>query len=248
MRRHFILPALLLFAACSSDDNNPVTPDAPTGPKACTVTLSHGADDQTAVQNALIGAHTGDLICFSAGTFSFTDELSLSVAGVTLRGATRDTTIFDFSGQATGGNALKVTAGDFIVEKLTIKDPKGDGIRTEGVTNVTFRDVKVYWTASRSPSNGAYGVYPVLTTNVLIENIEISGASDAAIYVGQSQNIMVRNSLAHDSVAGIESRTLPTPRSPVTPRATTPGASWCSTSPASQPRRARTPRSTATPS
>jgi parallel beta-helix repeat protein len=211
MRGRFILPALLLIGACSSDNNNTVTPDAavsftPDAPlaKVCTVTLTHGASDQTTVQSALLGAHTGDLICFAAGTFTFTDELSLTIPGVTLRGATRDTTIFDFSTQATGGNALKVTAGDFIVEKLTIKDPTGDGIRAESVTNVTFRDVKVYWTASRSPANGAYGFYPVLTTNVLIENVEVSGASDAAIYVGQSQNIMVRNSLAHDSVAGIE--------------------------------------------
>jgi parallel beta-helix repeat protein len=206
MRRHFNWPALLLIGACSNDDD--IIPDArqpdAVPPKPCSVTLSPSASDQTSVQSALIGARTGDLICFGAGTFTFTDELSLSVEGVTLRGATRDATIFDFSTQATGGNAVKVTAGDFIVEQLTIRDPKGDGIRVEGVTNVTFRDVKVFWTVSRSPTNGAYGVYPVLCTNVLVENVEVSGAVDAAIYVGQSRNIVVRSSSAHDSVAGIE--------------------------------------------
>jgi parallel beta-helix repeat protein len=209
MRRDFVLPALLLAAAaggCSSSNDTPgadaAPPDAPAG-KACTTTLSHGADDQTAFQTALIGAHSGDLICIAAGTFTFTDELSLSVSGVTLRGAST-TTILDFSTQANGGNALKVTGGDFIVEHLTVKDPKGDGIRTEGVTNVAFRDIRVYWSAGPQAGNGAYGVYPVSTTNVLIDGIEVSGAADAAIYVGQSHNILVKNSTAFDSVAGIE--------------------------------------------
>jgi parallel beta-helix repeat protein len=52
--------------------------------------------------------------------------------------------------------------------------------------------------------NGAYGVYPVMATNVHIDGVEVSGAADAAIYVGQSSNILVENSLAFDSVAGIE--------------------------------------------
>src|SRR5262249_47804983 len=127
MRRDFLLPALLVSAlgGCSSSSSTPAVdaapPDAPR--KACTTTLNHGSDDQTAVQAALIGAHSGDLICFAAGTFKFTDELSLSVSGVTLRGMGKATTILDFSTQATGGNALKVTGGNFIVEHLTVKDP-----------------------------------------------------------------------------------------------------------------------------
>src|SRR5215510_13393623 len=165
MRRDFLLPALLVSAlgGCSSSSSTPAVdaapPDAPR--KACTTTLNHGSDDQTAVQAALIGAHSGDLICFAAGTFKFTDELSLSVSGVTLRGMGKATTILDFSTQATGGN--------FIVEHLTVKDPKGDGIRTEGVTNVTFRDVRVYWSGGPNAGNGAYGVYPVMTTNVHVD-------------------------------------------------------------------------------
>ena len=39
---------------------------------------------------------------------------------------------------------------------------------------------------------------------MLIDNVHVSGASDAGIYVGQSKNIIVRNSLATRNVAGIE--------------------------------------------
>jgi len=47
-------------------------------------------------------------------------------------------------------------------------------------------------------------LYPVESTNVLIDGCVAIGASDAGIYVGQSQNIIVRNSRAEFNVAGIE--------------------------------------------
>jgi parallel beta-helix repeat protein len=52
--------------------------------------------------------------------------------------------------------------------------------------------------------NGAYGLYPVECENVLVEESEVVGASDAGIYVGQSEHIVVRNNIAHGNVAGIE--------------------------------------------
>jgi parallel beta-helix repeat protein len=39
---------------------------------------------------------------------------------------------------------------------------------------------------------------------VLVDGVTVSGASDAGIYVGQSNNIIVRNSRAEYNVAGIE--------------------------------------------
>jgi parallel beta-helix repeat protein len=39
---------------------------------------------------------------------------------------------------------------------------------------------------------------------VLIDGVVVKGASDAGIYVGQSERIIVRNSIASHNVAGIE--------------------------------------------
>ena len=52
--------------------------------------------------------------------------------------------------------------------------------------------------------NGAYGIYPVQCTNVLVEGSQVRGSSDAGIYVGQSKNIIVRNNKVWENVAGIE--------------------------------------------
>jgi parallel beta-helix repeat protein len=69
---------------------------------------------------------------------------------------------------------------------------------------VTFRDVTVRWSAGSVTANGAYGLYPVSSSDVLIEDCDVSGASDAGIYVGQSTDVIVRNNRAHGNVAGIE--------------------------------------------
>jgi parallel beta-helix repeat protein len=51
---------------------------------------------------------------------------------------------------------------------------------------------------------GLYGVYPVSCTGVTIEKCVASGIADAALYVGQSRDILVRDCEAHDNVTGIE--------------------------------------------
>src|SRR5262249_62067919 len=81
---------------------------------------------------------------------------------------------------------------------------RGSAVRVDNSTNVTFRNVKVEWTHGLSMSNGGYAVYPVGSTNVLVENCEVHGASDAGIYVGQSKNIMVRGNTVSMNVNGIE--------------------------------------------
>lgn len=52
--------------------------------------------------------------------------------------------------------------------------------------------------------NGRYGIYPVQASNILLDNVESLGTSDAGIYVGQSDDIIVRNSHALYNVAGFE--------------------------------------------
>jgi Right handed beta helix region len=44
----------------------------------------------------------------------------------------------------------------------------------------------------------------VQSTNVLLDGVVVKGASDAGIYVGQSQKIIVRNSRGEQNVAGLE--------------------------------------------
>ena len=55
-----------------------------------------------------------------------------------------------------------------------------------------------------SDKAGRYGVYPVSSENILVEHTESIGASDAGIYVGQTNNTIIRNSRAAFNVFGFE--------------------------------------------
>jgi len=155
-------------------------------------------------QTQLIQARPGDVIEVPAGTHEFTRSLSLTVSGVTIKGAGMNTSILSFKNQAQGAEGLLVSADDFIIQDLAIEDTVGDALKINESTNVTIRRVRTEWTRGANTENGAYGIYPVQTTNVLIEGSVAIGASDAGIYVGQSSQIIVRNSRAEFNVAGIE--------------------------------------------
>lgn len=175
--------------------------------QAATVELPmtrEGADAQEVLQLALIDATPGDTLVMPAGRFALTDGLSLDIDGVTLRGQGPDKTILSFRGQAAGGEGLLVTSDKIVLEGFAVEDVKGDAIKANGSDEITFRNIRVEWTDGPAATNGAYGLYPVSSTHVLIENCVAIGASDAGIYVGQSQHIIVRNSRAEMNVAGIE--------------------------------------------
>tara|TARA_R110000868_G_scaffold257504_2_gene514669 strand:- start:8083 stop:9321 length:1239 start_codon:yes stop_codon:yes gene_type:complete len=152
----------------------------------------------------LIDAQPGDVIEIPEGVFAFDRSLSLTVDGVTIRGQGPDRTILTFQDQVQGAEGLLVTASDFTIENLAIEDTVGDGLKVNEGENIIIRGVRVEWTAGPRTENGAYGIYPVQTTNVLIEDSIAIGASDAGIYVGQSRNVVLRRNRAERNVAGIE--------------------------------------------
>ena len=156
------------------------------------------------IQEALILAEPGDVVRLTAGTFYLRDSLSLDVNDVQVEGEGMNQTILDFSDQQSGAQGLSVTSDNVTLQDFSIQNAKGDAIKVKGVTNIKFLRVKTEWTNGPSSENGAYGLYPVESTNVLIDGCVAIGASDAGIYVGQSKNIIVRNSRAEYNVAGIE--------------------------------------------
>jgi parallel beta-helix repeat protein len=175
-----------------------------TGAQARTITVKPGADDQEKLQTALLDAKPGDVVQLASGTFKLTDGLSLDVDGVTVRGAGEDRTTLDFTGQMGGAEGFLITSNRNTVRDLTVLNSKGDGIKAKGSDQISFVSLTVAWSGPPKETNGSYGVYPVSSTNVLIDKVTVRGASDAGIYVGQSKNIVLKRSKAEFNVAGIE--------------------------------------------
>lgn len=171
---------------------------------AKTIDVAAGEGAQQRLQEALILAEPGDVVQIGAGRFMLTDGLSLDANGVTVRGAGMDATILDFTGQQGAGEGLLVTSDDVTLRDFAVENAKGDAIKSKGADRIVYYRVRAEWTGGPKETNGAYGIYPVESTGVLIDGVIAKGASDAGIYVGQSKAITVRYSRAEGNVAGIE--------------------------------------------
>lgn len=159
---------------------------------------------QEELQEALILAPKNAVIELGEGVFEFTRSLSIDVDGVTLRGQGADKTILSFKKQNAGSEGLLVTSSGVTLEHFAVEDTIGDCIKVKGAKGITFFDVRAEWTGGPKSTNGSYGLYPVQSENVLIDQCVAIGASDAGIYVGQSKNVILRRSIAKFNVAGIE--------------------------------------------
>jgi len=158
------------------------------------------------LQTQFILAEPGDTITIPEGVHQIRGTLSIEgKENLVIRGFDMDKSILSFSGQTDGAQGLSITnCKNIVLEKFTVQDSKGDAIKAQYVDGIVFRSVKTEWTGGPKETNGAYGLYPVQCTNVLIEHSVAIGASDAGIYVGQSNDIIVRHSTAYHNVAGIE--------------------------------------------
>ena len=171
---------------------------------ASTVYISPSEDPYTEIQEALILASPGDIIHLSAGLYELEDSLSIDINNLVLEGEGIDETVLSFKNQLSGAQGLSVTSDNVILRDFAVENAKGDAIKVKGVDGISFIRVRTEWTGGPSSENGAYGLYPVESKNVLIDSCVAIGASDAGIYVGQSENIIVKNSIAEFNVAGIE--------------------------------------------
>ncbi|MDX1497155.1 MAG: parallel beta-helix domain-containing protein, partial [Salinisphaeraceae bacterium] len=181
------------------------------------IMIQPGPDAQRQALEAFFAAREGTVIEFGEGQFDFTTGLLMSnTRGVTIRGAGMEKTILNFANSNNKEGIFATHVEGLTIEDLTVEDMPGDGVKVSDARHVNIRRVKVRWTnadpdhpnydASRESwaGNGAYAFYPVLTEDAIVEDCISIGSSDVGFYVGQSQDIIVRNNLAFHNVQGYE--------------------------------------------
>lgn len=162
-------------------------------------------DEVDKIIEAFIMAEDSSTIEIPAGFYEMNSQLILdNKTGVKIKGAGMDQTVISFRNLKSGGEGVKIVGNNISIEDLSIEDAPGDGIKAQHTDGLTFRRINVTWTNGDKSKNGTYAIYPVQCKNVLIDECIASHSKDAGIYVGQSENIVVKNSLAFGNVAGIE--------------------------------------------
>jgi parallel beta-helix repeat protein len=160
--------------------------------------------DTAALLDAVNSLGPDTTIVLGAGTYEMTNALTIRSPGAHIVGQGIDKTILSIGSAAAQSNGIDAISDGFLVQDLTVLDAKKDGIRVEDSTGVTFRRIRATWTNENLTTNGAYGIYPVHSQNVIVENSYAENASDAGLYVGQCQHVIVRNNTVRGNVAGLE--------------------------------------------
>jgi parallel beta-helix repeat protein len=180
--------------------------DAPPTPTDdCDTTLSAtGTNDAAAINAAVELASSGDVICLEPGTYDMEGSVFVSsLANLTIKGKgeTPDEVKLDYQGR--GDRGFDVTTDGFTIENMWIVNTAGNGVEVKAADSI-FRKLYVTWDAGSVEANGAYSVYPTKCENTLVEYVEVVGASDAGLYVGQCVGGTVRYNKVYGNVAGLE--------------------------------------------
>ncbi|MCH8533330.1 MAG: right-handed parallel beta-helix repeat-containing protein [Saccharospirillum sp.] len=177
-----------------TDDAILVAPDA-----------AEGDNITEALSEALFTIGDDALIVLPKGRFVVTETIAInSASGLTITGHGINETILDFS-TSVGDDAIRFTGGNGItIRDLGVYEAPKNAIKALNVNGIHMTYTATVWEGDLEADNGAYGLYPLQSQNVLLENNFAFGSADAGIYVGQSENIVVRNNVAKQNVAGIE--------------------------------------------
>ena len=148
------------------------------------------------IQAAVDRARPGDTVQIPYGVYY--ENVALDTNQITLHGIPNKNGEYPIlNGQNEMPNGIIASGNDFTVGYLHLRNYTDNGVLVEGVTNVHVHDLEI-------ENTGTYGVYPVQSTNVLVERVEGSGVHDAAIYASQCENVVVRDNQTFESVIGIK--------------------------------------------
>lgn len=151
--------------------------------------------DYPTLEAAIAAAARGDVILLAAGTYAGDVTVPESKAGITIRGVNRNTVVFD--GGGVRGNALEIEADEVTIENLSAHDYQENGVYWEGVVGFVGRYLTVW-------NVGLYGIYAIQSRGGIIEQSYVSGAADAAFYIGECHpcDTVIRGVTARLSAVG----------------------------------------------
>lgn len=176
--------------------------------------------DAATITEALVAVAEDGLVLLAPGTY--TESVTVSTPGVTLRGEDRTRVVID--GEGLRPNGVQVIADGVRVENLTVVNHTFNGVLVTGMHDETgaqahnlngyerldpeeFPPLQRFSVSHVTASNnGLYGIYAFNTQHGVIADSYTSGSADSGIYVGQcaSCDILVTGNVSENNAIGYE--------------------------------------------
>ncbi|HYI21292.1 MAG TPA: hypothetical protein VEX62_01530, partial [Candidatus Limnocylindrales bacterium] len=196
--RFSIYPTALIAVVAVSGVASAAPRTAPTSPNNGSDQASQTIrvpQDEPTLADAIETSTPGALILLDRGTYPGGDIVPEAKSGITIRGVDRNTVVFD--GEDARANALVIEADDVTVENMTAHNYVGNGFYWTGVEGYAGRYLTVW-------NVGLYGIYAISSRDGVFEHSYVSGAADAAFYIGECNpcDAVVANVTARLSAVG----------------------------------------------
>src|SRR5215472_7777444 len=153
----------------------------------------------TTIQSAVDAAQPGDIVQVPQGTYR--ENVVVTKDNITIEASPG--AVLDGMGLA-GNTGIKVAPPNssgringFVLSGMTIQNFSLSGVLLRSTDNFRI-------TGGTFVGNDEYGIFPIQSSEGLIDHNYVSGSDDTGIYVGQSHDILVKKNRAIDCTVGIE--------------------------------------------
>lgn len=163
---------------------------ASAGLQAKELTVKSGQSIQAVVEKA----EAGDLILVEPGVYH--ETVFIDKENITLRGISKDNEKPTIDGENKLNDGILASGHGVVIDGFRVIGYKGNAIMTQGANNFQIINNFV--------EGAFYGIFPQFGKNGLVKGNTLTGAEDAGIYVGMSDNVDVVENIAYGNVIGIE--------------------------------------------
>lgn len=172
--------------------------------KAQTLTLAPGPDLEQRLTSTLASAPEGATVTLPEGRFEFQHPIVIKKSRIQLRGQGRLRTVLVFQPAADRLPAIELNGSHLRLEGLSVLDAAGDGIFVHSGDSQVLRDLRISWQKGRNHNNGRYAIHLSQVRSALVEESEVSRASDTGVFIEQSRQVIIRRVHALENTVGIE--------------------------------------------
>ena len=160
---------------------------------------AHAIVVSTTIQAAIDAARPGDTVLVPPGIYR--ENVLVTKDNITIQGSLG--AVMDGTGLA-GDTGITVTpvAPATRITGFSLAGLRPQHYSENGVLLMHVHNFHI--SHGEYIDNAEYGIFPVLSSNGLIDLNHVAGANDTGIYVGQSHNVVIKKNHVTDCTVGIE--------------------------------------------